>query len=120
MEDARGWPMLSARSSTWVGPTDGAISTDGYALDEAIMGQDRLALRVVPLRPLFAGFIINTLFYALLLWVLFATPFAARRMLRRRRGQCETCAYPIGVSSVCTECGAAVRPRERMQNEPRA
>ena len=31
-----------------------------------------------------------------------------RRTRRRRRGQCEKCAYPIGVSPVCTECGAAV------------
>lgn len=27
---------------------------------------------------------------------------------RRRSGLCEKCAYPIGVSPVCTECGAAV------------
>jgi len=63
---------------------------------------------ILPLRPLAPGFIFNTLFYALVLWLLFATPFAARRMVRRRRGQCEKCAYPIGVSPVCTECGAAV------------
>ncbi len=65
-------------------------------------------LRYIPYRPIFPGFIINTFFYALLLWLLFAAPFAARRTLRRRRGQCEKCAYPIGVSPVCTECGAAV------------
>jgi hypothetical protein len=68
-------------------------------------------LRRIPVLPLWPGFITNTLFYALLLWLLFATPFAARRMLRRRRGLCEKCAYPIGVSPVCTECGAAVRPK---------
>ena len=64
--------------------------------------------RLLPLRPLWPGFIINTLFYALLLWLLFFAPFAARRMLRRRRGLCEKCAYPLGVSPICTECGAAV------------
>jgi hypothetical protein len=63
----------------------------------------------IPYVPLATGFTINTLFYALLLWLLFFAPFAARRMLRRRRGLCEQCAYPIGVSPVCTECGAAVR-----------
>jgi len=57
---------------------------------------------------LWPGFIINTLIYALLLWLLFIAPLAALRMLRRRRGQCEKCAYPVGTSPICTECGAAV------------
>jgi hypothetical protein len=71
--------------------------------------------RPLPYRILPIGFIINTLLYALLFWPLLTAPFAARRMIRRKRGQCEHCAYPIGVSDVCTECGAAVR-----HNEPRA
>jgi hypothetical protein len=62
--------------------------------------------------PLWPGFAINTVFYAVLLWMLFAGPFALRRRLRIRRNQCAQCAYPIGVSPVCTECGAAVL-RER-------
>jgi hypothetical protein len=66
---------------------------------------------VLPLRPVWPGFAINTLFYAGVLWVLWATPFALRRMIRRRRGQCPACAYPIGQSPVCTECGAAVIPQ---------
>lgn len=69
-----------------------------------------LALAIgLPLRPILSGFMMNTLFYALLLWLLFIAPFTARRMIRRKRGQCETCAYPIGASPVCTECGATVR-----------
>jgi len=63
-----------------------------------------------PLNPIFPGFAINTLFYAGVLWVLCCGPFALRRMIRRRRGQCPACAYPIGQSPVCTECGAAVMP----------
>ena len=60
--------------------------------------------------PIWPGFITNTLFYALLLWLLLFAPFAARRVLRRKRRLCEKCAYPVGTSPVCTECGAAVRP----------
>jgi len=30
-----------------------------------------------------------------------------RRRRRRRKGLCDWCAYPIGQSPVCTECGAA-------------
>jgi hypothetical protein len=59
----------------------------------------------LPLRPLWPGFAINTIFYAAILWVLFFAPGAVRRTIRRRRGLCPACAYPIGTSSVCTECG---------------
>jgi len=62
----------------------------------------------LPYRPYWPGFAINTLFYAGVLWMLFAGPFALRRMIRRRRGRCPACAYPVGQSPVCTECGAAV------------
>jgi hypothetical protein len=58
--------------------------------------------------PLWPGFAINTVFYAGLLWLLFAAPFALRRRRRIKRGLCPKCAYPVGASDVCTECGAAV------------
>jgi hypothetical protein len=35
-----------------------------------------------------------------------ARHFAAARI---KRGLCPACAYPVGSSSVCTECGAAAR-----------
>jgi len=63
---------------------------------------------VLPYGPLWPGFAVNTLFYAGVLWVLFCGPFALRRMIRRRRGRCAQCAYPVGSSAVCTECGAAL------------
>ncbi|TVQ53683.1 MAG: hypothetical protein EA377_07490 [Phycisphaerales bacterium] len=64
--------------------------------------------RAIPYGPLFLGTLLNTLFYALLLWLLFFASFAARRALRRKRRLCEMCAYPVGTSPVCTECGARV------------
>ncbi len=57
------------------------------------------------MRPIWPGFAINTLLYAALLWLLIPGPFVLRRFLRLRRGLCPKCAYPIGESSVCTECG---------------
>jgi hypothetical protein len=64
----------------------------------------------LPLRPLWPGFALNTLLYAVILWLLFAAPFALRRWRRVRRGECPACAYPVGTSAVCTECGGPVRP----------
>jgi hypothetical protein len=61
----------------------------------------------VPFLPIWPGFAINTIFYAAILWVLFFAPGTIRRTIRRRRGLCPACAYPIGTSPVCTECGVA-------------
>ena len=57
------------------------------------------------LRPIWPGFAVNTLFYATVLWLLIPGPFALRRLIRRRRGLCLACAYPMGESPTCTECG---------------
>lgn len=65
---------------------------------------------LLPIRPIWPGFLINTLFYAAILWLIFAGPFALRRTIRRRRGCCPACGYPVGVSPRCTECGAEVVP----------
>ncbi len=63
---------------------------------------------VLPLKPIWPGFAINTIFYAALLWLLIPGPFVLRRFLRLRRGLCPKCAYPMGESAVCTECGGAL------------
>jgi len=66
--------------------------------------------RLLPVGVLPLAFLINTLCYATLLWLLICVPLALRRVLRRRRGLCGMCAYPVGASPVCTECGAVVMP----------
>ena len=100
-----GWPCYCLRSSDAWSTTGGGLKRE-CAWVLTTRNWEDIAL---PLCPIRLGFIINTLFYVLLLWLLFFAPFAARRMLRRRRGLCEMCAYPVGASPVCTECGAAVR-----------
>ena len=61
--------------------------------------------RPFPKTPILLGFLINTLFYAAILWLLIPGPFALRRLVRVRRGLCPKCAYPMGESAVCSECG---------------
>jgi hypothetical protein len=78
--------------------------------DLARMGDRHLT---VPAWPLWPGFAVNTLFYAAILWLLFAARLLLpwwRRRRRIRRGLCPACAYPVGTSPVCTECGKAVAP----------
>jgi formylglycine-generating enzyme len=69
----------------------------------------RIGNGFLPLRPIWPGFAINTLFYAAILWLLFAAPFALRRRRRIKRGLCPKCAYPLGTSDTCTECGTTVK-----------
>ena len=69
--------------------------------------------RVVPLRPIWLGFAVNTIFYAALLWVLIPGPFALRRLIRIRRGLCPACAYPRGQLEMCSECGEVLPSSRR-------
>jgi hypothetical protein len=64
---------------------------------------------ILPMKPIWPGFVINTIFYAAILWLLFAAPLALRGRLRLKHGLCPACAYPIGASFICTECGKPVK-----------
>ena len=66
---------------------------------------------ILPTEPIWSSFAINTLFYAALLWLLIPGRSALRRLLRLRRGLCPKCAYPMGESGVCTECGRLLPKR---------
>ncbi len=100
-----GWPTRSMEGSKL---PDGSL-VESYLLTQADVGP--VDYRLLPLRPTWPGFAVNTLFYATLLWLLIRGPFALRRFLRFlrfrrvRRGLCPKCAYPMGESQVCTECG---------------
>ena len=70
--------------------------------------------RFLPTSPIWPGFAINSVFYAVVLWLLFAGPYALRRWRRIRRGLCPKCAYDLRGTprdaTACPECGAAVLP----------
>jgi hypothetical protein len=75
------------------------------------LGDDRLAL---PLLPLWPGFLLNTCLYAILTFALVRAPRVLRRGLRRRRGRCVGCGYDragLDALAACPECGAQPPPR---------
>jgi hypothetical protein len=120
VEFGYGWPARSGvalvRRSIYDAPGVDASSqrfrvVSGIAVLDDGTGNP-LPYRILPTRPIWPGFAINTIFYAAILWLLFATPGFVRRRLRARRGQCPACAYPVGASNVCTECGRPVTPRQ--------
>jgi hypothetical protein len=98
---AGAWPRGFVAESIWRG---------GMALPDSALAYYQGGWVRIPVQPVPAGFAANTFFGAGVLWVLLHGPRRVRGIVRRRRGLCPVCAYPAGVSPVCTECGAAVEP----------
>jgi hypothetical protein len=88
-------------------PALGAVLVHGIYGGAVLVGDEH----ILPLRPIWPGFAINTLFYAGILLITFAAPFALRRWRRVKRGLCPACAYPTGASGFCSECGKPVRTK---------
>jgi len=63
--------------------------------------------RCLPLTPIWFGFVVNTLFYAIILWLLIPGPFVLRRHIRIKCGRCPKCGYDLrgALSGGCPECG---------------
>ena len=104
-----GWPAHSMRDLV-VHPRAHRTASHqcGWRVAKAIASDLYL-----PLRPIWPGFAVNTVFYAAVLWFLWMTPFAVRRWWggrRIRRGLCPKCGYDLRGSpphaDACPECGA--------------
>ena len=117
--DGRGWPMTAMWSeldsrvlyseSAWrSGLVRGGIRTSLPPWRITALGYDQQP-RVLPLRPVWTGFAINSVLFAAVLWTPFV-PFTLRRLIRRKRGHCIKCGYDLrGVEhEVCPECGVEV------------
>ncbi len=115
-----GWPMLAFQ-----GRSDGLVSRDGslWTPTEGVgtlplearggMSQydGRLCQRAVALHPIWRGLLIDIAIYMAIAWALFVVPPMTRRELRRRRGICMCCRYPLGGTTRCPECGLAAPVR---------
>ena len=71
----------------------------------------------LPVLPIWSGLIFNTIFYAILLWLLFPGRYILRRRRRIKRGLCGQCGYIVapnlgvpGASPNCPECGTPIPP----------
>ncbi len=104
-----GWPTLCLQATCDADPPS-RFRPAIQVLRSGSGGWDWEA-RYLPLQPNPLLFLANTSSYAVILWLLIPGPFVLRRFLRVRRGLCPTCRYPIGKSSVCTECGCGLPKR---------
>jgi hypothetical protein len=123
-----GWPAKSfyvtltgsRRGGRWEFETHKCLMADEGAFSNwanRITPQESVPLiRTIPTLPLLPGFAINTIFYAGIVWGLFAVSGAIRRRIgrvRRKRGQCAACGYSlrgrgsVGGGDKCPECGVS-------------
>ena len=115
-EFAAGWPCVSLwsrlneldrfdlqRQPGFPRSVLSARSDRGWLVDWPILPQRY----ILPTGPLWTGIVINTVFYAVLLWGLAIGPGRIRGLIRRRRGLCERCAYDLRGAdhAACPECG---------------
>jgi hypothetical protein len=121
-----GWPMRSLRGARFIAG-DGQLDQHNLAaiveiapaagsatLVHAIPVEERIWVprehRILPTGVIPIGFVINSVFYAALLLLLFAIPGALRRRFRIKRGQCAACGYDLRSNALqsekCPECGA--------------
>ncbi len=64
---------------------------------------------IIPVRPLWLGFVVNTMLFACVLALLAWMPSGVRVWMRRRKGRCVLCGYELGSSERCSECGLLTR-----------
>ena len=104
-EVTSGWPMLAMNYRS----PDGRRGADRtfFANDVTILVPEVFGPATFPLRPIWPGFAVNTLFYSVVLWLLICGPFVLRRFIRMKRGRCVKCGYDLrhGEHDVCPECG---------------
>jgi len=108
-EFAYGWPIRAYSC----GINRGVVQ-DGWELSRSPRPADSTVInnsrRFIPLRPIWTGQIVNTVFYAVVLLLMILGLRRLRRHIRCRRGLCPTCAYDLrgGSHSACPECGQTV------------
>jgi hypothetical protein len=110
-----GWPLIAlegqwhrdaSRSPTPLPPR----VVSAWAFDDWYVRGNRLFFpRMIPLRPIWRGALIDLLFWTVAAMITWYGPILIVRLIRWRRGRCVACGYPIGASPVCTECGRKVR-----------
>jgi hypothetical protein len=112
--EALGWPCVSlwSRIRGWCKSPEGIRQNlsilHGIApAVEPFRGDVSELPKVLPLRPIWPGFAINTIFYAAMLWLLWIALGKLKRFIRVHRGRCPACGYIIapGVGNKCSECG---------------
>ncbi len=111
-DEACGWPRLAlwCEFGLELGPTGRIATVQGGIPLASRSGLFLPEGRALPCRPVWSGFVINSISYALLwlpLVLLAEVPPIVRRAGRKRRGHCAKCDYDLvhKFDDGCPECG---------------
>ncbi|MFO0827119.1 MAG: hypothetical protein U0572_03130 [Phycisphaerales bacterium] len=96
----RGWPMACLEGSRWSAGLAPVIVDESLFVIDAPTRSYEFPYRVLPL-----GLVVDAAFWGAFMFLLAHVPPLAERLLRRKRGLCPSCAYPLGGLSRCPECG---------------
>ena len=122
LRDERGWPLRCLASESVPRPAGGwrmsgrlqGIALKPWTTKRRDFASDQ---RLLPLRPIWPGFVLNTLIFGFAMWMAMMVGTLVRSAVRRGRGLCARCGYDLrgrGTAAeldVCPECGKPVRPR---------
>lgn len=119
--EARGWPALCFSSEFYYsrGMDSPELFTVAWGITMAVRESSASAgssdadwwrarlPRIIPLRPIWCGLIKDVTIYSCGWWVLLFAVRSSKRIGRRLRGRCPSCAYDLrrNFSSGCPECG---------------
>ena len=100
-----GWPARSFAGDAWakINPKPLVVQWESAA---ALVNAGNSFM--IPFRPLWPGFVINTILYAVIVWGLYFAVVTLRRVRRKEPGFCTVCGYDLRHAdhAVCPECGA--------------
>jgi hypothetical protein len=115
-----GWPRLSLFGERWnVNPDTRqpatCIAAVSFTVPWSKYSNDPSMRRLMPLRPIWPGFVINAVFYSAILWLLLVGPRKVRRLVRAKRGRCLACNYNLRGTAHerCPECGTVARAAQQ-------
>jgi hypothetical protein len=104
---ARGWPCLALRHAFF--ESHGVTISPWEVRDGILVSPepDPMLLWALPLRPIWFGIVIDTLFYAAIWGGVWFGFVAGKRAIRRKRGRCPMCGYDLrrALEKGCSECG---------------
>jgi len=101
-----GWPLRSLRCRAWGSQGHYRLVVSG-AIDLTDWSARPIQLHYLPFMPAWFGFAVNTLLYAILIWLLTPGPLGLRWLIRLKRGRCPKCGYDLRgqLEAGCPECG---------------
>ncbi len=104
IERANGWPILALHGEI---TTTNALTVTDSSAAVVIEGNPWYRSRILSLRPIWPGFLIDTLFYTAIWFGVFLGFTSAKRYIRAKRGRCPRCGYDLrgALDHGCSECG---------------